>query len=122
MDRRTFLASGAGSVLAGGVGAVRRVPKRVAAVNTVYFRMSHAYHIVGRLVNGYTVKSKHHQPDVTVARMYTQQYHDAGSMKDVSRPLAKKAGIQLTEAIAAALGGKDSLDVDAVLLIGEHGQ
>ena len=62
MDRRTFLASGAGLVLAGGIGAVRLVPKRVAAVNTVYFRMSHAYHIVGRLVNGYTVKSKHHRP------------------------------------------------------------
>lgn len=122
MNRRTFLASGAGIVLTGGASATARAPKRVAAVNTVYFRLSHAYHIVGRLVNGYNVKGRHHQPDVTVARMYTQQYHDAGSMKDVSRPFAKKAGIPLVDSIAAALGGKDSLDVDAVLLIGEHGQ
>jgi hypothetical protein len=122
MHRRTFLATGAGLALGGRVRATLRAPKRVSAVNTVFFRLSHAYHIVGRLVNGYTVKGRHHQPEVTVARMYTQQYHDAGSMKDVSRPLAKKAGIQLVDSIPAALGGKDSLDVDAVLLIGEHGQ
>jgi hypothetical protein len=108
--------------IVGKAPAVHLAPKRVASVNTVYHRLSHAYHIVGRLVNGYTVKGQHHQPDVTVVRMYTNQYHTDGAMKDVSRPMAKKAGIELTDTIAAALGGKNSLDVDAVLLIGEHGQ
>ncbi|HEY2786423.1 MAG TPA: hypothetical protein VGJ05_15760, partial [Fimbriiglobus sp.] len=122
MNRRTFLAAGAGMTIVGKAPAVHLAPKRVASVNTVYHRLSHAYHIVGRLVNGYTVKGQHHQPDVTVVRMYTNQYHTDGAMKDVSRPMAKKAGIELTDTIAAALGGKNSLDVDAVLLIGEHGQ
>jgi hypothetical protein len=122
VSRRTFLAAGAGVALSPFAGGSARAPKRVAAVNTIYFRMSHAYHVVGRMVNGYTVKGKHHQPDVTVARMYTQQYFTDGTMKDVSRPLAKKAGIQIVDSIPDALGGKDPLDVDAVLLIGEHGQ
>jgi hypothetical protein len=121
MNRRTFLA-GAGVALAPFAAGSGRVPKKVAAVNTVFWRLSHAYHIVGRLVNGYTVKGQHHQPDVTVARMYTQQYFNDGIQKDVSRPMAKKAGIAIVEDIASALGGKNSLDVDAVLLIGEHGQ
>jgi hypothetical protein len=36
--------------------------------------------------------------------------------------MAKKAGIPIVDSIPAALAGKDSLEVDAVLLIAEHGQ
>lgn len=115
MDRRTFLAISA--ALPAACAAQPAKPKRVAAVNTVYFRMSHAYHIVGRLLNGYTVDSKHHQPAVTVPRMYTAQY----PANDVSRATARKFNIEIAESVAAALGGKNTLDVDAVLLIGEHG-
>ncbi len=101
--------------------AANKPPLRIAAVNTVYSKLSHAYHIVGRLIHGYTIGGKLHQPNVKVSRMYNAQYHADGSWKDISRPLAAKKSIPLVESIAECLGGKSSLDVDGVLLIAEHG-
>jgi hypothetical protein len=95
--------------------------KKLAAVNSVYYKLSHAYHIEGRLMYGYTVKGKHHRPPFKIVRMFNDQYHNAGRMQDLSRGLSKAKGFQLTDTIAGALGGKDSLDVDGVLLISEHG-
>ncbi len=115
MDRRTFLALSAALPAARAAEPAR--PKRVAAINTVYHRLSHAYHIVGRLLHGYTVDGRHHQPPLTVARMYTMQYPAA----DVSRATAKRFNIPIVDSVAAALGGPNALDVDGVLLIAEHG-
>jgi hypothetical protein len=122
MNRRDFLAASAG--LAGGcffAGAADAKPKRLAAVNSAYFKLSHAYHIVGRFVYGYTLKGQHHQPPFQVARMFNDRYFNEGRMKDLSRPLSRKKGIELARTIPAALGGRDSLDVDGVLMIVEHG-
>ncbi|MFO0848567.1 MAG: hypothetical protein U0871_08430 [Gemmataceae bacterium] len=118
MNRRTFLTVSAAAVGGAGFAQPPAKRKRIAAVNTVFFRMSHAYHIVGRLLHGYSVQGRHHTPPFTVPRMYTAQY----PANDVSRAMAKKFNVGVTDSVAAALGGKGSLDVDGVLLIGEHGQ
>jgi hypothetical protein len=95
--------------------------KRIAAVNSVYYKLSHAYHIVGRFAYGYTVDGKHRQPPFDVVRMYNDQYHATGTMIDIGRDFAKKKGVEITETVPAALGGADKLDVDGVLLVCEHG-
>jgi len=95
--------------------------KRIAAVNSVYYKTSHAYHIVGRLVYGYTVKGKHHQPPFQVLRQYNHQYHQQGTMLDLARTLEKKKGVAIADSIPAALGGESGLDVDGILMIVEHG-
>ncbi len=96
-------------------------PKRIASVNSLYYKLSHSYHIAGRMMFGYTVKGKHHQPNVRVVRMFNDQYHADGKMQDLSRGLAKTKNFEISDSIAAALGGKGNLDVDGVLLICEHG-
>ncbi len=95
--------------------------KRIASINSVYFKLSHAYHIAGRMMFGYTLKGKHHQPNVRLTRMYNDQYHDDGRMADLSRALSKKKGFDIAPTVSAALGGKGNLDVDGVMLICEHG-
>ena len=35
---------------------------RVAAINSIYRLRSHAYHIAGRFIHGYTRNGFHHQP------------------------------------------------------------
>jgi hypothetical protein len=108
------------AVLATGVhpGLARETPpRRIAAVNTVYRKLSHAYHICGRFLHGYLKDGFHHQPPFRLVRMYNDQ-HPAN---DLSRGLAERHGFELSRAVADALGGEHDLDVDAVLLIAEHG-
>ena len=107
--RREFLAA-ATALLAPEVP-----PKRIAVVNTAYYQNAHAYHIVGRFVNGYTLKGQHHQPAYRVARMFTDQY--AGN--DLARATAKQANIAIAGTVAEAVG--DASDIVGVLLIGEQG-
>ncbi len=92
-------------------------PLRIAAINSIYRLRSHAYHIAGRFIFGYTRNGFHHQPPFQLARMYNDQYPN----DDLSRSVCKKYGIQLCETVEEALGGEASLDIDGVLLIIEHG-
>ncbi len=126
VSRRRFLAGAVGTATIGGLLPLRNCPaqdankpqpKRVAAINTVYRIRSHAYHIVGRFLEGYTIGGFHHQPNFKIVRMYNDQYPRG----DLSKGLAKRHGFRLCKTVAETLGGSDSLDVDAVLLIGEHG-
>jgi hypothetical protein len=89
----------------------------VAAINTVYHIRSHAYHIAGRFVYGYPLLGVHHQPEWKLVRMYNDQYPP----NDLSRELAARKGFEISKSVSEALGGPGGLDVDAVLLIGEHG-
>jgi hypothetical protein len=89
---------------------------RVATINSIYRYKSHAYHIAGRFIHGYSREGFHHQPPFRLARMYNDQY----PKDDLSRGVCQRHGIELTDTVSAALGG-DTLDVDAVLLICEHG-
>lgn len=116
ISRREFMAASALAVPALAVASTRRI-KRLAAIHTVYHLRSHSYHITGRFLHGYPVGGVHHQPDFKLVRMYNDQYND----NDLSRGLAPKFGFELSKTVADALGGAGGLDVDAVLLIGEHG-
>ncbi|MFO0951378.1 MAG: hypothetical protein U0835_09560 [Isosphaeraceae bacterium] len=93
---------------------------RIAAVATVYHYLSHAYHIVGRFLDGFVVYGEGlHKPDFEVASLYIEQTPEE---TDLGRPKAKRHGVRLSPTIADALTlGTGKLAVDAVLLIGEHG-
>ena len=95
--------------------ASKKLP-RVAAINSIYRLKSHAYHIAGRFIHGYTINGLHHQPPFRLARMFDHQQPD----DDLGPEVCQKHGIELCSSVAQALGG-DKLDVDAVLLIIEHG-
>ncbi|HEV3027687.1 MAG TPA: hypothetical protein VG457_08955 [Planctomycetota bacterium] len=115
-SRRDALKTGAALVGAALVPPFRG--KRVASLNTAYYLRSHSYHIAGRFLHGYPIHGVHHQPEWKLVRMFNDQY----PANDLSRSLATKFGFEISETVAAALGGPGGLDVDAVLLVGEHGE
>jgi hypothetical protein len=116
ISRREFLATSALGAASIAAAPVRR-RKRIAAIHTCYYLKSHAYHITGRFLHGYTVGGLQHQPDFKIVRMYNDQYPG----NDLSRDLAPRFGFEISKTVADALGGAGGLDVDGVLLIGEHG-
>jgi hypothetical protein len=92
--------------------------KKVAAIVTVYTRHSHADVIVGKFLEGFD-----HQggpgPNLHLASLYVDQF-PAG---DLSCGLAKKYGFPIHDTVAGALTlGGQTLAVDGVLNIGEHGK
>lgn len=94
---------------------------KVAAVATVYHYLSHAYHIVGRFLDGFVVHDGHgvHKPDFDVASLFIEQ---VSPTTDLGRAKAAKHGVRVSPSISEALTlGTGKLAVDAVLLIGEHG-
>jgi hypothetical protein len=126
MNRRAFLAQ-AGSLAAAAVVSRRTTgqliappasDKKVAAIVTTYSRYSHADNIVTRFMEGYSIVGKSYPPPCKVASLYIEQVTD----RDIGRPLAKQWGIPLvkTPAEALTLGG-DTLAVDGVLIVAEHG-
>ena len=71
-----------------------------------------------RFLAGYPMKGKWHQPPIEVVSAYVDQFPKG----DLSRQRAKESGFTIYPTVAEALrcgGGK--LAVDAVLVIGEHG-
>jgi hypothetical protein len=139
-SRRKFLASAAALTLSGGLpssngaaaddksppGGFRTRPgkpstegrKPIAVVTTVYRPLSHAYHIAGRFIDGYSRDGKYHLPKEYVRTLYVDQTPD----NDLSKSLSRDFGIRLSRTVADALtAGADKLAVDGVLLIGEHG-
>ncbi|MFN4259005.1 MAG: hypothetical protein ACK4RK_06880, partial [Gemmataceae bacterium] len=92
--------------------------KPLAVVTTVYRPMSHAYHIAGRFIHGYTKAGAFHVPEHYVRTMYVDQVPE----NDLSREVCREYDIRRCKTIAEALtDGGDQLAVDGVLLIGEHG-
>src|SRR3954462_12021969 len=93
--------------------------KRIAIVATVYRYLSHAQHIGDRFLVGYPSDGAWHRPDMKVASLYVDQKPDG----DQSAARAKEFGFEVYPGIAEALRcGGNKLAVDAVLVIGEHGQ
>lgn len=97
--------------------ATPQKPLRVAAINSVYRLRSHAYHICGRVIHGYTKDGFHHKPALKLVRMM----NDQSPKDDLGRAYGQQFGVEICDTVAATLGGKNTLDVDAVLLIIEHG-
>ena len=123
-SRREFLTTVAAglSCAASGLPALAapaaQSPKRLAIVTTEWRSHSHAWHMAERFLNGYPVKGRWHRPPLEVVSAYVDQTPE----KDLSRDRAKEFGFTIYPTVAEALrcGGKQ-LAVDAVLLIGEHG-
>jgi len=91
-------------------------PKKVAAVVTEYRRWSHADVILRNLLGGYPDGTR---PDLQLVSLVTDQVPKT----DMSRDLAKRHGFRICATVNEALTlGTDTLAVDAVLSIGEHGQ
>ena len=92
--------------------------KRIAIVATVYRYLSHAQHIGDRFLVGYPRDGAWHKPDMKVVSLYVDQKPDG----DQSAARAKEFDFQVHPTIAEALRcGGSNLAVDAVLVIGEHG-
>jgi hypothetical protein len=93
--------------------------KRIAVVTTVYRYLSHAQHLVDRFLVGYPRDGAWHRPDMKVVSLYVDQKPEG----DQSQARAKEFGFELYPTIAETLRcGGSRLAVDAVLVIGEHGQ
>ena len=123
-SRRAFLQHSAlaatAVALSNSAGVLAGAPprKRVAMINSIYRFRSHAYHLGKRILHGYDRDGFHHQPQLALARMYNDQY----PADDMSRGDAARDGFEVVETPAVALGAKPgTLDVDAVLLVIEHG-
>ena len=93
--------------------------KKIAALNTIYHKYSHAQHIVDRFLEGYGWQGRHHTPNVQIASMYVDQTDE----RDLSQDRSERFGVPIYPTIAEALTlGGETLAVDGVLIIGEHGQ
>jgi len=97
----------------------RDASPRMAGISTVYRRNSHAEMIIGRLVQGYHLNGRKPYPTLHLASLYTDQVPE----NDLSRELAGKHGFPVTDTVPEALTlGSDSLAIDGVLLVAEHGE
>jgi hypothetical protein len=93
--------------------------KRIAIVTTIYRYLSHAQHIGDRFLVGYPRQGRWHRPDMKVVSLYVDQKPEG----DQSAERAKEFGFEVYPTIAETLRcGGSKIAVDAVLLIGEHGQ
>lgn len=122
LSRRDFIGATSAALLGSSLfaadGPTNAKPRpRVAAINSIYRLRSHAYHIAGRFIHGYVRNGFHHQPPFDLVRMWNHQQ----PKDDLGPSVCKTHKIELTRTIAEALGANGGLDVDAVLLIIEHG-
>jgi hypothetical protein len=92
--------------------------KRLAIITTEWRFHSHAWHMGERFLVGYPSDGAWHRPPLDVVSAYVDQFPE----NDLSRQRAKEFGFTIYPTVAEALrcGGKQ-LAVDAVLIIGEHG-
>jgi hypothetical protein len=120
MNRRSFLGTALLSTAAVLPSKTVAAPgrKRIAMITTVYKYLSHGQHMGDRFLVGYPFEGEWHEPDMTIASLYVDQ-RPAG---DLSEARAQEFGFKVYPSIAETLCcGGDKLAVDAVLIIGEHG-
>jgi hypothetical protein len=93
-------------------------PKRIAIVSTIFRLQSHAQHIGDRFIVGYPYAGEWHKPNTQVVSLYVDQK----PANDLSATRAKEFGFKVYPTVAETVCcGGSKLDVDAVLIIGEHG-
>ncbi len=91
---------------------------RIAVIATIYRYLSHAQHFADRFLVGYPTEGRWHRPDMKIVSLYVDQKPEG----DQSIDRAREFGFSVYPTIAEALRcGGDKLDVDAILLIAEHG-
>lgn len=100
------------------------MPKRVAVITTLYKYLSHAQHMADRFLIGYPHQGEWHKPDVQIVSLYSDQKPpgDPATGGDQSYVRATEFGFKVYDTIAETLRcGTSKLAVDAVMIIGEHG-
>ena len=126
MSRRDFLATSCAAgaaTLAARTAAAQPAKrddarKKLAIVTTVWRYHSHAQHMGDRFLVGYPQGGRWHEPGLEVVSLYVDQTPD----DDQSRQRAEDFGFKIYPTVAEAVRrGGDKLAVDAVLVIGEHG-
>lgn len=120
MTRRHFAPIIPAAALATAPTLSAQAPRRprVAAIVTEYRFYSHADVLCGRLISGYSVNGKHQKPRTDLVSLWVAQT----PQNDMSREIASRTGLAIYPTIEKALTlGGDSLAVDAVLFVGEHG-
>jgi hypothetical protein len=92
---------------------------KLAAITTVYRKMSHAQHVVDRYLEGYGWNGTHHHPEMDLIALYVDQV----PRDDLSRDRAARfPAMKIYPTIAEALTcGTGKLAVDGVVVVGEHG-
>ena len=121
MTRRDLLAAaGFASIACQTPEQPAHQPKpRIAAITTVYFERSHADVFFSRILHGYRLNKKTYNPRLEVASMYLDQVPD----NDMGYDLAEEYGFKVYPTVAEALRcGGDSLAVDGIALVAEHGE
>ena len=93
-------------------------PPRIAAITTTFFPDSHAGVLVPKFIRGFPTDDGLVAPRTEIASLYIDQIHE----RDIGLQIAHERGIPVYESIRAALTlGGSELAIDAVLVIGEHG-
>ena len=104
---------------------------RLAIITTSFHFRSHGQHEGDRFIVGYPDRGRWHEPTLEVVSMYADQkptesgnvVDPNGSVGDLSAERAEQFGFTVYDSIAAALRcGGEALAVDAVLIVGEHGE
>jgi len=95
-------------------------PMKIAVVATAWFPLSHADVMVSRWVRPYPGDAeKGWKPESRIVSVYLEQR----SARDIGMRFCAENGLPVYDSVAPALTlGGNSLAVDAVLLIGEHGE
>ena len=90
----------------------------VACCVTSYWVPAHADVIVTKLLRGYELYGEATTPRVKVASLYIEQFPE----NDIGRAIAEEFDVPIFGTIAEAIGvGRPGVNVDGVILIGEHG-
>lgn len=134
MNRRNMMRQSATALALSSATPLQAMPQnssgkkkmKVAALCSTYHYLSHAYHIVGRFLDGFPIYGQPgdelHKPadDFEISSVYIEQ---TPKETDLGLGIAKRHGIPVYDSIAKALcSGGDKLAVDAVLVIAEHGK
>ncbi len=121
LQRRSFLKAVGATVLGPTfVRAGEATPNRprLAVVTTEWRYHSHAWHMAERFLTGYPLNGRWHHPPYQVVSAYVDQRPE----NDLSRDRAEEFGFTIYPTVEETLRcGGNQLAVDAVLLIGEHG-
>jgi hypothetical protein len=98
---------------------------KVALIITTYFKGSHADVLGTRLIEGYEWEGQHVEPRVEVVSMYLEQLGRFSGEKpnpDIGVEISDRNNVPRFPTVAEAIGlGKGGVNVDGVVIIGEHG-
>ncbi len=95
---------------------------KIAVLASTYYYLSHAYHIMGRFLDGFEMHDGTglFKPPFKVASLFTEQ---SGPTIDLGHSSATRNNVRISPTIADALTlGTGKPAVDGILLIAEHGE